>query len=97
MPDRDVTSLPIKQDGIDLPEPTQSAQGDLMASCVVTGYLIASLKGCVEFRLWGHEQISRDGREDLRRQKTHNSGEKITEVIKTIMTTDNCRLFWGQK
>ena len=45
-----VTRLPVKQAGLALPDPYHTAPENWMASCVITGHLVAALKGQVEFR-----------------------------------------------
>ena len=42
--DRAVTCLPVKQAGLDLPDPTMTAPENWMASCVITGHLVAALR-----------------------------------------------------
>ena len=47
-PERGVTRLPVKQAGLDLPDPTLTAPENRTASCVITGHLVAALRGQVE-------------------------------------------------
>ena len=44
MPERGVTRLPVKQAGLALSNPTQTAPENWTASCVVTGHLVAALR-----------------------------------------------------
>ena len=48
-PGKVVTRLPVKQAGLALPDPTKTATGDGTSSCVITGYLVAALRGQEEF------------------------------------------------
>ena len=43
--ERGVTRLPVKQAGLALPDPTQTAPDNWTASCVITGQLVAALRG----------------------------------------------------
>ena len=44
VPERGVTRLPVKQAGLSLPNPTQTAPENWTASCVITGNLVAALR-----------------------------------------------------
>ena len=48
--DRGVTRLLVKQTGLALPDPYQTTPENWMASCVITGHLVAALTGQAEFR-----------------------------------------------
>ena len=54
VPERGVTRLPVKQAGLALPDPSQTAPENCMASCVITGHLVAALRSQVEFRTSDH-------------------------------------------
>ena len=45
VPERGINRLPVKQAGLALPEPTQTAPENWTASCVIIGYLVAALRG----------------------------------------------------
>ena len=45
VPERGVTGLPIKQAGLALPDPYQTAPENWTTSCVITGHLVAALRG----------------------------------------------------
>ena len=45
-----VTRLSVKQVGMSLPDPTKTAPENWTVSCVITGNLIAALRGQVEFQ-----------------------------------------------
>ena len=53
-PERGVTRLPEKQAGLALPDQTQTAPENWTASCVITGNLVAELRGQVELRTADH-------------------------------------------
>ena len=48
------TRLPVKQAGLALPDPTMTSPENWTASCVITGHLVAALRGQVEFRTADH-------------------------------------------
>ena len=47
-PERGVTRLLVKQAGLSLPDPTQTAPENWMASYVITGHLVTAIRGQVE-------------------------------------------------
>ena len=68
VPDQGVTRLPVKQAGLALPEPSQTAPENWTASCVITGHLVAALRGQVEFRMSDYSACLREGRTEVRRR-----------------------------
>ena len=52
--ERGITPLLLKQAGMALSDPTQTAPENWTASCVITGHLVAALRGQVEFRTAHH-------------------------------------------
>ena len=63
VPGQGVTRLPVKQAGCALPELYQMAPEKWTASCVITGHLVAALRGQVELRTADHSACLREGRE----------------------------------
>ena len=53
-PERGVTHLSVKQAGFSLPELTQTAPENWTAYYIITGHLVAALRGQVEFRTADH-------------------------------------------
>ena len=49
VPERKNTRLPVKQAGLPLPDPVQTAHENWTASCVIIGHLVAALRGQVVF------------------------------------------------
>ena len=49
-----VTRLPVKQAGLDLPDPKKTAPEKWTASCVITGHLVAVLRVEEEFHTADH-------------------------------------------
>ena len=48
-PGRGFTHLPVKQSDLDLPYHTKTAPDNCIASCVITGNIVAALRGQEEF------------------------------------------------
>ena len=65
IPGRSVNSLPVKQAGITLPSPTQTAGANWKVSCVITGHLIAALHGTAEFRSGDHYLFLGEDRDEI--------------------------------
>ena len=57
--ERRVTCLTVKQAGLALPDPSQMAPENWTASCVITGHLVAALRGQVELRTVDHPSCLR--------------------------------------
>ena len=68
VPERGVTRLPLKQAGLALPDPSQTAPEIRTASCVITRHLVAALRGKAKFRTADHLACLREGRTAVRRQ-----------------------------
>ena len=68
VPERGVNRLPVKQAGLFLLDPTQTAPKNWMVSCVITGHLVAELGGQVEFRTAEHSACLQEGRTAVQRQ-----------------------------
>ena len=60
--EREDTRLPVKQAGLVLSDPTQTAPENWMASCVITRHLVAALRYQVEFRTENHSVYLWEGR-----------------------------------
>ena len=54
VPERGIIRLPLKQAGLTLNEPTMTSPENWTASYVITGHLVAALRGQVEFRTSDH-------------------------------------------
>ena len=53
-PGRGVTRIPVKQAVLGLPDPTNTSPENWTASCVITGHLVAALRGQEEFWTTNH-------------------------------------------
>ena len=51
------TGFMVKHAGLEITNPTLTAQGNWIASCVVPKHLIRYLSGCANFRSGDHTQL----------------------------------------
>ena len=59
VPESENTRLPVKQAGLALPDPIQTAPENLTASCAIIGHLVTALRGQVKFRTADHSSCLR--------------------------------------
>ena len=81
VPERGANRLPVKQAGLALPNPSQTAPENWTASCVITGHLVASLMGQVEFRTADHSACLREGWTAVRRRGQIRAEEALTTAL----------------
>ena len=81
VPERGVTRLPIKQARFALPDPSQKAPENWTASCVITGHLVAALRGQVEFRMVDHSSCLREGRTAVQKRGQWRAEEDLTAAL----------------
>ena len=74
VPERGVTRLPVKQAGLALPDPSQTAPENWTASCVITGHLVTAFRGQVKFRTADHSACLREGRTAVWRRGQRRAG-----------------------
>ena len=79
--ERGVARLPFKQAGLALPDPSQTAPENWTASCVITGHLVAAIRGQVEFRTADHSACLREGRTAVRRRGQRRAEEALTAAL----------------
>ena len=60
------TRLLVKQAGLAILDPVQKAPENWTASCVITGHLVAALRGQAAFRTSDHTACLRGGRLAMR-------------------------------
>ena len=80
-PVRGVTRLPMKQAGLALPHLTKTASENWTASCVITGNLVAVLRGQEEFRTADHSDYIQEGSEEVRTQSILREEEALVDTI----------------
>ena len=78
---RDITRLPVKQVGLALTDPTQNPPENWTASCVITGHLVAALRGQVEFRTAEHSACLREGWTAMRRRRQSWAEEALAAAL----------------
>ena len=71
--------MPVKQAGIVLPDPTQTAGANWIASCMVTGHLVAALRGTAKFGLGNHSLLMREGRQEKRQRHPEEAETALVE------------------
>ena len=80
-PERGVTRLTVKQLGLALPDPTHTAPENWMVSCVITGHLVAALRGQVEFRTADHPARLWEVRTAVWRQSQQRLKEALAATL----------------
>ena len=88
IPRRVITGLTVKQAGIALPDPTWTAGVNWTASCMITGHLVAALRGTVEFRSGDHALLIGEEREDICWQHTEDAENALGEAWVSVLKTD---------
>ena len=81
VPEQRVTRLPVKQAGLSLTNPTQTTPENWTASCVITGHLVAALRGQVEFQTADHSSCLREGRTAVRRRGQIQAEEALMAAL----------------
>ena len=79
--ERGFTRLPVKQVRLALPDPSQTAPENWTASYVITGHLVAALRGQVEFRTADHSACLREGWTPVRRRGQIRAEEALTAAL----------------
>ena len=81
VPERGVTRLPVKQVGLALPDPTQTAPENWTTSCVITGHLVAALRGQVVFWTAYHSACLQEGWMAVRRRGQQWAEEALAATM----------------
>ena len=81
VPEQGVTLLPVKQAGLDLSDPSQTAPENWMASCVIAGHLVAALRRQVDFRTAYHSACLWEGRAAVRIRGQRWAEEDLTAAL----------------
>ena len=79
--EREDTRLPVKQAGLVLSDPTQTAPENWTASYVITGNLVTALRGQVELQMADHSACLRDGRTSVRQRGQQRAEEALTATL----------------
>ena len=75
-----VTGLTVKQAGIALPGHTQTVGTNWMESCVITGHLVAELRGTDEFRARVCALLMIEGRGNIHRRHAEDAEMALGEA-----------------
>ena len=81
VPERENTCLPVKQAGLALSDPIQTAPENWTASCVIIGHVVEALRGQVEFRTADHLACLREGRTAVRKRGEIRAEEALTAAL----------------
>ena len=81
VPKREITRLPVKQVGLDLTDPIQTAPENWTAYCVITGHLVAALRGQVKFWTADHSACLQEGRIAVRKRGDIQAEEALTAAL----------------
>ena len=80
IPERGVTRLPVKQAHLALLDPTLKVPENWTASYVVTGLLVAALRGQEEFSTADHTIFLREGIKEVQKRNSRRSKEALAET-----------------
>ena len=77
---------------LSLPDPTKTASENWTASYVITGHLVAVLRGQVEFRTADHSACLREGRTAVRRRGQIRVEEALKAALEGALVLHARRL-----
>ena len=89
-----VNGLPFNQAGISIPEPTQTAGANWMASYIITGYLVKVIHGTAEFRSEDHALLMGEVRDEIRRHHAEAAEAALGEARDTASTEYALQIIW---
>ena len=92
IPRREITSLPVKQAGIALPEPTQTVGANWTVSCVIIGHLVVALHGMAEFMSVNCALLMGEGSENIFRRHMEDAETTLVEDQAAASNPDARRL-----
>ena len=81
IPGLGVTRLPVKQVGMALPYLTLMAAENCKKSCVITGNIVAALRGQEKIRTTNHTSFLREGREEVRKRNARRSEGALVDNL----------------
>ena len=97
VPERENTHLPVKQAGLDLPDPVKTPPENWTASCVITGHLVADLRGQVVFQTADHSVCLRGGRLAVRHRGKKRAEEALAAALEGASVLQARRMRKGAK
>ena len=95
--ERENTCLLVKQAGLALPDPVETAPENWTASCVITVHLVAALRGQVKFRTADHSACLREGRTAVRKRGEIRAEEALTAALERAPVLQACCLRRAEK
>ena len=87
----------MKQAGLALPDPIKTAPENWTASCVITGHLVAALRGQVVFLTADHSACLRGGRLAVRHRGEKRAEEALTAVLERDLVLQARWMRWAAK
>ena len=81
VPEQGVTCLPVKQVGLALPDPSQTAPENWTVSCFITGHLVTAIRGQVEFRTADQSSCLQKGPMAVRRRGQRQADDPCSGVV----------------
>ena len=89
IPGRVVTGILVRQAGIDILEPSQTDITNCMASCVITGHLVAALRCSVEYRSGDNNLLMGEGRNEIFRRQAEDVETELGEFQSAASIEDS--------
>ena len=89
---REVTGFPVNQAEIALINPTHTAGENWMASCVITGHLVAALHGMDKFWSGDHPPLMQEVRDEILQQHAKAAETELGEDRSAVSTKDAHRM-----
>ena len=80
-PSRGFTRLTVKQAGLSLLDPTNTAPENWTASCVISGHLVAALRCQEEFQTVDHSTCLQEGRTAVRKRSVLLEEEALAKTL----------------
>ena len=78
---RGFTLLTLKHAGLAFPDLTKTARDNCTESFVITGHLVADLRGKEDFRTADHSAYLQEGIEEVRKRRILRSEEDLVETL----------------
>ena len=92
-----VTNLPVKHAGMDLPDPRETAPENWTMSCIITGHLVAALRGQEEFQTEDQSACLRKGSTVVRKRSVLLAEETLTETLVGDRSKAHVDCGWRQR
>ena len=87
---RKLAALPIKQAGLALADPAQTASSIFTASSLVVSHLLAALKGTVTFSSDDHTRVGKEVKGEIQEKRTEKELLELNGIMKKLPCSD-CR------